>query len=1368
MRRLILIICISIYAATSGQAQHIVPIFKHIGYNEGLSNSTIEAILQDSRGFIWIGTRDGLNKYDGSQMVTYRNNPLDTNSLTDNYIKFLYEDSSNILWIGTLNGLCQFDPFHNKFINIKKSNTKAKTFHDNITGILEDHQKNIWISSDGGGIQMYNRASRQFHDVKLALATGVKGSAQVHCLFKDQQEKIWAGSNDGLNLYDPSKKCFIQVKGLAKGIVSIQQSEDEKLWLGTERQGIQVYHPITKTIKAYLHSDLKSNSLGSNMVLRVLIDRQQRIWIGTINGGLNLYDSDRDAFNVYKMELSDKFSWSQRTVSALFEDKQGNLWIGTHRGGINLYQPNAKKFDLYQQQSGNGLVFNDIKSFCEDKEGNIWIGTDGGGLSLFNPQNRRFKTYTANPLNRSSLSSDAVLDVIEDKKHRIWVATWGGGINLFDKKTGLFKRFTTKSQKNGALSSDYVQKIYQHSNGTLYVGTYYKGLNVFNENTNQFSRIQYDPSGRTSLSGNNIVAICEDKDHNLWLGTNDGGLNCYHFGKKRFEHYFNRMGKAVDIRAIFSDSRGRLWVGSNGLYLFDRKENKFKSIPSKAGLNHVSIKNITEDRSGYLWISSSNGLFKFDPQRLISRKYDANDGLQGSEFEDNACLRTRDGKLYFGGTNGFNSFYPEAIKNNPFIPPVYFTGFQIFNKEVAVRDKNSPLISDISFTKEMELKHDQSSIAFTFVALNYIAPNNNQYAYKLDGFESNWTYTRERKAIYTNLSPGNYVFHVKASNNDGLWNHQGKSIQITILPPFWKTWWFLLLLIVLSGTLIFKLVQFRQGLLLQNEEVKRRQELHNFQLDFFTNISHEFKTPLSLILGPLENIIHNKSYIFSEKIGRIMYRNALRLLNLVNELIDFRRLEAGMVTLKVIEIDPRVFLNEIAYEFENVAKQKGIDFHITCSDASFNKVWVDKAVLEKILLNLLNNSIKHTQSGSIEIRLFSDTTPYEALFKDNFCVLSEDRANRYFYITIVDTGSGISKATLNYVFDRYYRSNVSQEGSGIGLAFVKSLVLHHRGHVYISSALDQGTEVTVAIPLGKENYTALETAPEKSATQHELMPEQFLVSEFQGLVHDTEVISHTLLKRILLVDDNEELLLFLKDSLSVSYSVVTATNGSEALEWLSNQKIDMIISDVMMPVMDGISLCRTVKENSELKHIPFILLTAKSEVESNIEGLQSGADLYFPKPFSPAVLQLAINNLFKQHNILEDYFNRHYHHKLKEQAHSKIDQEFIAKLSQVLENNLQNLSLGVEFLSSELNMSHTRLYENVKRITGHSVIEFIRKYKLAIAREMLAATDLAITEIIEQVGIQTQSYFTHAFKKEFGKTPSQFRQEIKSSTNTRQ
>jgi len=1372
--------------------------FTHLSGEQGLSNSTIEAICQDSRGFMWIGTRDGLNRYDGHEMVVYRSDPTDSGGLSDSYIRCIYEDGDKNLWVGTVNGLNRLDRATNKFTRWKhKEGDSGSLSNNGITAVLEDHGGRFWVATYGGGLNLLDRKTGRCRSFRMGGGPGSLRDDRILCLLEDKDGLIWIGTQSGLDLFSPRTATFTALENQsitnASGntIIALQQDWQGNLWLGTEDDGVYLFDPLRRSFTRYGHSDKDPSSLGNNMIKCMLTDHKGQLWAGSINGGLNLFHGSSGAFSHYAYEPGNGSSLSQRTISALYEDRQGNLWVGTHRGGINIYSPGTAKFDLYRQEpSPNSLSYNDVKTFCEDKSGNIWVGTDGGGLDLFLRDQHSFRHYRNDPFNDRSLGSNAVLDIMQDREGQLWVSTWGGGLNFFDPVAGVFTRYLNDPNDPNSITSNFVQKTFEDYAGNLWVATYYGGLNIFDRKKRQFRRMIDDPSGKTSLEGKDIVSLLEDKGGRIWIGTDDGGLNCYHPDTRHFTHYFDSGERMPDLRVLFCDSKGRFWVGQKGVYLLDAEKDSFRLFTTKGGLANEFIKGMAEDGAGNLWIATSNGLTELNPENCTVKKYNTGDGLQDLEFETNAFLTAKDGELFFGGINGFNCFYPGTIRANSFVPPVYITDLQLSNRKMEPGEKGSPLQTDISLTKELRLSYRQSTFSLNFAALNFTTPENNQYAYKLEGLDTAWNYVgKENKVTYTNLPPGDYVFRVKASNNDGVWNEEGASLRVIITPPFWKTNWFISLLSALALFCLYVLYRFRTRMRLRQLEESKREEIRQVQLQFSTNVSHEFRTPLSLILGPLEKMIKEFHYPELSRHFQAMHRNAQRLLSLINELMDFGKLESGSLKLNVQAGNLGSFMEELSEEFRDWAVQKEVDFTLELGAAGSGRkpdcgqsycppsqrgaggpaggsdaVWFDRQVMEKIVLNLLHNAFKYTNAGGqIALQVLPSLEAFSPSFANELVLKNSFRASRYAYIRVADTGIGISAASIHHLFERYYRITESHLGSGVGLAFVKSLALLHKGDIYVYSERLKGTEILIGIPVGESDYRKEEKRAMnvEGGVQLEGIPYrggQFPYSEASVGVVKTDLPP---VETILLVEDNDELRHFLKESLSPAYQVIEAADGREGFLKAREMAPGMIISDVIMPGMNGFEFCRAVKQDIDTCHIPFLILTARTAAAAQVEGLDAGADYYFSKPLNMELLMLSIRNRFDQDRKLKERYSRESHVEAMELVHSEKDREFMSRLLETIDSQLANPEFDIDWLCQEMGMSRTRLYQKIKGISRQSIGDFIRTIRLKKAVQIMTHEDVTLTEVMMRVGIQTQSYFTKAFKKEFGKTPGQFLQEMR-------
>jgi signal transduction histidine kinase/CheY-like chemotaxis protein/ligand-binding sensor domain-containing protein len=1241
--------------------------FRHISNEQGLSNSTITCIFQDSRGFMWFGTRDGLNKYDGVKVVVYKNDPKNRASISDNFVNCIYEDSEHKLWIGTPYSLNKFDPVTNSFTRFNLH------ISDSITAISGYDRDHIWIGTLGGGINLLDtRSSKMLHFSHHAVSGTSLSSDSVNCFYEDSHKTLWVGTQNGLNVLDAQKLSFkpYRVDGLDKSstIVSIAGDHKNNLWLGISGAGIGMFSPAGNKLKLFTHNDSDAGSLSGNLVLQVMVDKKDNVWVGTVNQGMNLLNPVDNTFYKYRPRPENTGSLSNMTVSSICEDNQGNLWIGTHRGGINLYTAEFDKFKLYKQGlDERSLSYNDVKAFFEDSKGRLWIGTDGGGLNLFDRKTNLFSHYKNIPANTGSLSGDAIQDIAEDASGNIWVGTWGAGINLMDTKTGRFTRFKANRANSGAVSSDFMQKMLLDTKGNFWVATYYGGLNLLDTKTHLFKRITKDPQGKTSFEGNNVVSIGEDKDSNVWFGTDDGGLNCYNLNTQHFTHYFDKEEKKTDSRVIFTDSKGRVWVGMAGLYLFNKQQNKFNLFTQKAGLGTDFIKGITEDDQHNLWVSTNNGITRLNTQTLEYKQFNTYDGLQGMEFEANSFLKTREGEMFFGGVKGFNSFYPDQIKSNTFIPPVYITDFQVSNKAVLPGDKDSLLKVDISYTKKLELNYKQTSIAFNFIALSYIISRNNQYEYLLEGLDHEWTKAgMERKASYTNLDPGTYTFHVKASNNDGVWNEVGTSITIVIEPPFWVTWWFRILVLLIIIAVFYGIYYYRinaikkhndklekqvvarthevvqkaleleiksdelqsaneelqvqsEELLSQSEELMSQSEhLHELNAElteqrkqerqareeaekanqaksiFLATMSHEIRTPMNGVIGMASLLAETELSQEQREYTDTIINSGENLLTVINDILDFSKIESGKMDIEHEDFDLRSAVEDVMDLFAQKAAQQKIDLIYHLDEDVPTHIVGDSLRVKQVLINLINNALKFTSKGEIFIKAF--------VFKQ----VGEEVQIAF---TVKDTGIGIPQEKISRLFKAFSQVDSSTTrkygGTGLGLAICERLVNLMGGEIWAQSQFGLGSEFSFSIS----------TMRSKNPVSTPLICD---LANLYGL-------------RVLIVDDNDTNLFILKTQLEHwKLAPVTAKSAEQALEILAaDSSFKLLITDMEMPLMDGVGLAKEVKQ--KYPGLPIVMLSSiGDETKSKFPGIFSSI---LVKPVKLHHLCQSINSAFNQQQV---------------------------------------------------------------------------------------------------------------------------------------
>ncbi|HZY39640.1 MAG TPA: response regulator, partial [Mucilaginibacter sp.] len=1302
--------------------------------------------------FMWFGTENGLNRYDGDSIMVFHHDIKDTSSLSDNLIRTIYEDLQHHLWIGTQNGLNRLDPYKNSFtrylpVKGNSHSISGKT----ISNIYEDKNNNLWIGTQDGGLNLLNKASNTFYHFKHNNANKSSISDdQVNYIFEDADHNLWVATRSGLDLFDPAARSFTLINnpfGVAGNEIKyIQQDRDGNLWLGTSYAGVIVFNFKQHSFKQYLHNPKKTGSLSADILGfysgGLLIDREGRIWVGTVDGGLNLYDPQSDSFFHYRHDPDDAESLAQKTACALLEDQQGNMWVGTRHGGVNLYTPGADKFTTYRREKfTNSISYNDIKAFCEDKAGNIWIGTDGGGLNFFDRKNHTFRCYKNNPFDPSSISNDAITDIMPDKNGKLWVSTWGG-LNLFDPQKGTFKRFITIPGDSTSISSNWVVKTLLDSQGNFWVGTW-EGLNLFDPKTGKFKHINKDPVGVTSLSGSNIWTINEDKNGNIWFGAIDGALNCYNLHTRRFVPYFNYYCR--DLGTVFTDSKGRVWAGKIGLYLFNAATRQFSLYTNEAGLSKELIKCISEDSQGNLWISGTTGLIKFNPDTYLSRKFKLNDGIQANEFEYNAAFRAKDGEMFFGGVKGFNTFYPDRIKTNPFIPPVYITNCQIYSKNSTAGEPASPLKAEISLAKEIDLNYDQSSISFRFIALNYLQPENNQYAYKLEAFDKDWIYSGSvRKASYTNLDPGTYIFRVKGSNNDGVWNNTGTFLKIVINPPFWATWWFrcLAVVIVCAGLygfyryMIRRIKRQKDNLELQvklrtvevsekvnelqaqseflkklNAELEKKKEEERLAREeaekanqaksiFLATMSHEIRTPMNGVIGMASLLRETDQTAEQREYTDTIINSGDNLVSVINDILDFSKIESGKMALEEEDFELRKTIEDVIDLFSKQAEKQNIDLIYQVDFNLPDKIIGDSLRLKQVLINLINNALKFTDHGEVFIKA--------EVLKE-----LENGAIEIVFI-IKDTGIGIPAGKLSSLFQAFSQIDSSTTrkygGSGLGLAICERLVKLMGGEIWAESLFGEGTSFHFTI------QTRVSKLQEGSAKQ------QWIPGGPEG-------------KAVLIADDNETSLRVLKMQLERwGLTVLDATSAKRALEIFDANNLDFVITDMKMPGMDGVSLAGAIKDKTA--QMPVILLGSKSEeLKKKFPGRFSAI---LTKPVKPQLLLKNINAILKNElpgadqketRLLDSQFSNLYPFKILVAEDNPINQKLIQRVLNKLGFEIDTAVNGLDVLTMIADKSYDVIFMDVQ-MPDMDGIEATQKIRRQNSRQpyIIALTANAMVE----------------------------------------
>jgi signal transduction histidine kinase/ligand-binding sensor domain-containing protein/DNA-binding response OmpR family regulator len=1344
-------------------AQPVQYPFSHLDITNGLSHNQVTSIIKDAKGFMWFGTASGLNRYDGYTFTTFRHKENDSTSLNDDLIVKIQEGPHNKFWIDTRYGQGIFDPVSEKAM----ANTSAWCKQLSlpvapVTDIVKDKQGCFWFAQTGYGLSRYNPAA---HTARRFVRSPVKSNArEIADMAADNAGIVWVMYNDGLleGYNTATEKMTFSNDGLFNkkeklGYRLFADGEND-LWIYTDAypQGVFCYSTKNNSLVHY-HRDAPTNRLNTNLVTGIQQDNNGIIWIITDHGGVNLLSKKTGAIWYLENKPEDIKSISQNSINAIYRDNTGIIWLGTFKKGLNYYHENIIKFPVYRHllSDAHSLPFDDVNRFVEDDKGNLWIGTNGGGLIYYDRATGNFKTYKHNPANANSICNDVIVSLCIDHNKKLWIGSYYGGLDCYDGQH--FIHYKHDPLDATSISDNSIWEIYEDAQQQLWIGTLSGGLNRFQPDINGFIPYRKEAG---SLHSNYIAALAEDQAGNLWIGT-ESGINILNKQTGGFTYYAHnskdqRSLSNNNVTALLKDSRGNMWVATrDGLNYFDKVSGSFHHFNQANGLPENNILTLMEDNTHTLWLGTTNGISRGWVQngangvmQIQFRNYDERDGLQGREFNENAALKTKRGELIFGGANGFNIISPETISHNTVMPEVVLTNLRVFDKSPQpgeVINNRVLLKSAISEATDITLKYHENIFSLEFAALNYSNPEKNQYAYKLEGFNNDWLTTdgSHRTITYTNLDPGKYIFRVKASNGDGVWNEKGTALLITILPPFWKTIPAFIIYVVLLAVILFaarrltiQRAHMRFQLAQQKKEAERVHELDLLKLKFFTNVSHEFRTPLSLIMAPVEKMLKHTHEPEQKKQYQLIYRNARRLLALVNQLLDFRKLEMRELRLYPSMGDIVSFVKEITYSFTDIAGAKHITFNCS-TDIPSLQISFDPDKLERILFNLLSNAFKFTpEHGSIQVML--------AMQPGN----GDDVGSEYVAIRVKDSGIGIPAEDQDKIFERFFQHDVPgsilNQGSGIGLAISKEFVRLHQGTLSVESEPGKGTCFTVLLPVN------VSTANIETAGSEELLED--------ATPAETGQPGKSVRKKpvILIVDDNEDIRFYLKDNLRRNYTVYEGVNGAEGWEKTKKHQPDLVVSDVMMPVMDGMELCKTIKHDKTTSHIPVILLTARSAAEPKLEAFQVGANDYVTKPFSFEMLQSRIKNLLAQQEAMRKLFQKQLDVNPSEISITSVDEQFIRQSIEEVEKNISNPDFSVEDLSRALHMSRVALYRKLLALTGKSPLDFIKTIRLKRAAQLLEKSQCTISEIAYEVGFNNPKYFARTFRKEFGMVPSEY------------
>ncbi|AYB31655.1 hybrid sensor histidine kinase/response regulator transcription factor [Chryseolinea soli] len=1345
--------------------------FQHVDKRAKLSNSAITSVYMDQYDYVWLGTWDGLNRYDGSSIKVYKPDPFLKGTISNNIIRNFLEDGKGNLWIVTHQGINKYNRTTDSFQTYLDSLNDIPFLEYNIRACIGADSA-VWTSLIGKGISRYAAEKNAFMPVNFE---GVDASWLRSVINLGQHEGLLylLGSDGKLVCTVNNRLVFSKQLANRKPIAfhTFLRLGTRYLLAIATTDGQLLLYDLADAEKGPDHIDLGSVTVSS---LSENLDHTA-LWLGTEAGDIFKITEAAEGLSVKSMNsYFPAFSKAHIKILTITETKQDIVWVGTDGDGVYKFLTRAKTFySIPKGQPENGqLSHSIIRSVYEDNAGTLYIGTRGGGLNIINPG--QTKTKIVNTTN--GLSNNAVLSINKDHEGNIWVGLDGEGIDMIEAGTHKIFHFPEDFENDNDLSFSSVYAICVDAFNDIWLGTSGYGiihLKVIKTprgyRLKEYDQLSHPDKGRPIWIKSNIVyAIVEEKPNTLWFGTRGGGVYRYNALTKKIEDHIqadprdkNRLSNN-DVLSLYLDQHEQLWIGTSGglnrLFLQSRPY-RLEHFTQHEGLPNNTIHGILEDPKGNIWLSTNHGLVMHDAAKNTFKNFDTNDGLQNNEFTDGAAFRSRTSeKLFFGGIEGLDVVYPTKVNTQSYFPRLTVTEFQVRNAVIMPRDGSQILTENIDRTENVTLKYDQNFISFFFTTLDYWNKQKSEYAYFLENFDKDWNYIGQQQAVtLTNIPPGQYKLNINYTNENGDWAPLAKTINIIVTPPFWKTYWaygfYILLAIALQlGIILYirRRTRAKKALAIEKFKALQLKELNDYKLQFFTNVAHEFRTPLTLILGPVASLLHKNKDVNDQQQLKTVYSNSLRLQKLIDELIQFRKIESGkdMLTLSTIDLVP--FTQEIVESFQQHATDYEVHLEFYPEPESL-PARVDYKKIEKILINLISNGIKYnTKGGMISVSL-------------------KEREGRAFF-TIRDEGIGIAEENRNKIFESFYHNpaevldpNGFAKSTGIGLSLTKSMVQIHRGEIQVESKIGKGSTFTVMIPVAREYYLDL---PEENAM---ILPSSNLVEKI-SLEFDTNhyvtdqpekalnAAANAHAYSLLVVDDNVNIISLLENMLSDKYKIYKARNGKKALEILEEERIDLVISDVIMPDMDGLTLCKNIKEDIQSSHIPVILLTAKGEIENRIEGLQVGADSYIPKPFHPEHLFIRIEKLIERMELIRKKFKNLDDLELTHLSTGigEKDDDFFSKITECIQLHLSEPEFNADTIAEHVSMSKASLYKKVKTITGMTPHGLIKQYRLKKAADLLRNTNLSVSEVIYETGFNSRSYFYKSFNEMFHCHPKDF------------
>ncbi|WP_340202063.1 two-component regulator propeller domain-containing protein [Ascidiimonas sp. W6] len=1324
-------------------AQEFKSNFKKIDTEKGLSQVRVNTLLEDSNGFIWIGTQGGLNRYDGNEFLIFRSNSKDSTTLSNDLINGIAEDKKGNIWVATLGGgVCKYDPRTNLFKRYMYDSNEAFRISENVVySIHIDAQNRIW-AGHRNGLDLYNENIDAFENISIE--SNPKKSNDVYAITSSINTGIWLATSSGLKLLNPQTKKVEKIfqhnpsnsNSISNNrVTKVSLDQDGLVWIIASRYSVNSINPESGIITRYFQKTNENSAVIDPQTRYIYHDKSGNTWLATEVKGLVRLDKENKTIQPPYNESSIIDPQSEYRANTIIQDRNGSLWVGTIGNGILHFDLNANSFGYKPNffESPYDQRTDSFRNIIEDDYGYLWISTDKRGLFRLDPKSGNIDEFKEI---QTSLGIEKlrVHDFAKDINGNIWMGLRNSGFIKVNPKTKEFKTYFSSLDGQTELKSNSFHIIMEAHDGKLWLGSI-GNLTCFDPKTEEVKFYSYNAKDANSLPGNMVSAIYEDFEHNLWIGFIAGGLHKLNretgsFTKVNDKTKGNSISEDPPISYLFQNKKGILWIGTiRGLFKYNITENSTIEYNTESGLANNLIYDILDDDEGNFWMSTNSGISKFNPETGIFQNYFAEDGLQQSEYNIRAGYKSSiTGLMYFGGTKGLNVFDPKAIKSNKNVPPIMLTEFKKFTTKGDLIN-----VPGINYADQIELAYNERDFSVKIVALDYTNPTKNQYAYWLEGYNNNWMETGNKREVnFTNLSPGSYTLKVKGSNNDGIWNKKGRSLQITILPPWWRTWWAYSLYILVFLGILYIIYHYRINKL----ETIRLKELNEAKKTMFTNITHEFRTPLTIISGVNKELREKTEGNYSEYFD-LVESSSKNMLHLVNQLLELRQLEIGRMEVNYIQNNIIPYLKYISETFESYAKTNDISLHFVCIAKEIIMDY-DPDKLLMILSNLLSNAIKYSPKGS-----------------DIYFQI--DELNGHLQIRVVDSGKGIPENELPHIFDRFYKVQNKQQdnidGVGIGLAVTKELVQLLNGEIKVSSKMGQGSVFTFTLPI--QNKAQIITPK----GIQDFNSDNIQISHQNKLNPKTNKITRKSKQalQLLIIEDNKNIIQYLSTCLDESWNLAIARDGQQGIDQALEMVPDIILCDLMMPNVDGFKVLEILKNDTRTSHIPIVILTAKADDESRIEAYKKGADSYLLKPFNKEELLIILKKLVEQRVLLQERYKSQSNLIFSDGIKLGREDNFIQTLEELVLSNEPKSASNISRLCEELGMSRTQLHNKIKALTGKSTSIFVRSLRLQKGKYLLQHSHKTISEIAYEVGFNNPSYFTKSFTEEFGLPPSSLR-----------